>query len=58
MPTMITVGFTPLMLTFYNKLLAKDKSKKVALMAVIQKLLVLAFDVLKSGKPIDVNYQH
>jgi uncharacterized membrane protein len=58
MPTMISVGFTPLVLTFYNKLLAKNKFKKVDLMAVIQKLMVLAFDVLKSGKPIDVSYQH
>jgi transposase len=25
---------------------------------VMRKLLVLAFGVLKSGKPFDVNYQH
>lgn len=46
------------MLAFYNKLLAKGKPKKVALIAVIRKLLVLAFGVLKSGKTFDVNYQH
>jgi hypothetical protein len=45
-------------LTFYNKLLAKGKPKKVALIAVMRKLLALAFGVLKSGKPFDVNYQH
>jgi hypothetical protein len=39
-------------------LLAKGKPKKVALIAVMRKLLVLAFGVLKSGKPFDVNYQH
>jgi hypothetical protein len=45
-------------LAFYNKLLAKGKPKKVALIAVMRKLLALAFGVLKSGKPFDVNYQH
>ena len=45
------------MLAFYNKLLAKGKPKKVALVAVMRKLLVLAFGVLKSGKPFYVNYQ-
>jgi transposase len=25
---------------------------------VMRKLLVLAFGVLKSGKPFDINYQH
>jgi transposase len=46
------------MLAFYHKLLTKGKSKKVTLIAVMRKLRVLAFGVLKSGKPFDVNYQH
>jgi transposase len=58
MPAMVAVRFNPLMLAFYNKLLTKGKPKKVALIAVMRKLLVLAFGVLKSGKPFDVNYQH
>jgi transposase len=58
MLAMVAVRFNPLMLTFYNKLLAKGKPKKVALIAVMRKLLVLAFGVLKSGKPFDVNYQN
>ncbi|WP_255418967.1 transposase [Paraglaciecola sp. MB-3u-78] len=58
MPAMVAVRYNPLMLAFYNKLLTKDKPKKVALIAVMRKLLVLAFGVLKSGKPFDVNYQH
>jgi transposase len=58
MPAMVAVSYTPLMLAFYNKLLTKGKPKKVALIAVIRKLLVLAFGVLKSGKPFDINYQH
>ncbi len=58
MPTMVAVRYNPLMLAFYNKLLTKGKPKKVALIAVMRKLLVLAFGVLKSRKPFDVNYQH
>jgi transposase len=58
MPAMVAVIYNPLMLAFYNKILAKGKPKKVALIAVMRKLLVLAFGVLKSGKPFDINYQH
>jgi Tfp pilus assembly ATPase PilU len=46
------------MRTFYEKLVAKGKPKKMALVAVMRKLLVLAYGVLKSGKPFDVNYQN
>lgn len=58
MPALVAVRFNPLMKTFYQKLLAKGKPKKVALVAVMRKLLVLAYGVLKSGKPFDVNYQN
>ena len=58
MPAMVAIRFNPLMVAFYNKLLSKGKPKKVALAAVMRKLLVLAYGVLKSGKPFDVNYQH
>jgi transposase len=58
LPAMVAVRYNPLMLAFYNKLLTNGKPKKVALIAVMRKLLVLAFGVLKSGKPFDINYQH
>jgi transposase len=58
MPAMVAVRYNPLMFAFYSKLLTKSKPKKVALIAVMRRLLVLAFGVLKSGKPFDVNYQH
>ena len=58
MPAIVATRFNPLMKTFYQKLLAKGKPKKVALVAVMRKLLILAYGVLKSGKPFDVNYQH
>ena len=58
MPALVAVRFNTLMKTFYEKLLAKGKAKKVALVAVMRKLLVIAYGVLKSGKPFDINYQH
>ena len=58
MPAMVAVELNPLMLAFYNKILAQSKPKKVAFIAVTRKLLVLVFGVLKSEKPFDVNYQH
>jgi len=57
MPALVAVRCNPLMSVFYERLLARGKPKKVALVAVMRKLLVLAYGVLKSGKPFDVNYQ-
>jgi transposase len=56
MPALVAVRYNPLMMALYNRLQAKGKPKKVALVAVMRKLLVLAYGVLKSGKPFDVNY--
>jgi transposase len=58
MPALVAVRFNPLMVQFYQRLLAKGKQKKVALAAVMRKLLVLAYGILKSNKPFDVNYQN
>ncbi len=40
----------------YNRLVAKGKPKKVALIAVANKLIRQAFGVLKSGKPYDPDH--
>lgn len=40
----------------YNRLIAKGKSKKLALIAVANKLLKQAFAIVKSGLPYDENY--
>jgi hypothetical protein len=45
----------PLMLDLYERLQQKGKPKKVALCAVMRKLLVISYGVLKSGQPFDVN---
>lgn len=57
MPALVAVRYNPLMMDLYARLQARGKPKKVALVAVMRKLLVLAYGVLKSGKPFDVNYQ-
>lgn len=40
----------------YERIIAKGKSKKLALIAVCNKLLKQAFAVAKSGLPYDENY--
>lgn len=56
MPAMTAVRHNPIMIEFYEKLLSKGKPKKVALCAVMRKLLVISYGVLKSGKEFDANY--
>ena len=58
MPALVAIRFNAVMKSFYEKLLGRGKPKKVALVAVMRKLLVLAYGVLKSGEMFDVNYQH
>lgn len=41
----------------FDRIVAKGKSKKLALIAVCNKLLKQAFGVIKSGIPYDENYQ-
>ena len=41
----------------YDRIVAKEKSKKLALIAVCNKLLKQAFAVAKSGLPYDENYR-
>ncbi|KPM33543.1 Mobile element protein [Croceitalea dokdonensis DOKDO 023] len=40
----------------YQPIIAKAKSKKLALIAVSNKLLKQAFAIAKSGMPYDENY--
>ncbi|PZW38742.1 hypothetical protein LX95_02405, partial [Mesonia algae] len=40
----------------YERIVAKGKSKKLALIAVANKLLKQAFAIAKSGLPYDENY--
>ena len=40
----------------YDRIVAKGKSKKLALIAVCNKLLKQAFAIVKSGLPYDENF--
>ena len=57
MPAMTAAKHNPLMKDLYERLQQKGKPNKVALCAVMRKLLVLAYGVLKSGKAFDPCYQ-
>jgi len=56
MPALVATRYNPLMIDLYSRLLERGKPKKVALCAVMRKLLVLSYGVLKSGKPFDPCY--
>lgn len=56
-PAMTAVKHNPLMIEFYQRLLAKGKTKKTALCAVMRKLLVISYGVLKSGKVFDPKHK-
>jgi transposase len=57
MPSLSAIQHNPIIKDLYQRLLKKGKLKMEALCAAMRKLLVLAYGVLKSGKPFDVNYQ-
>ena len=56
MPAMTAIRYNKPMKEFYERLVSKGKPKKVALIAVANKLLRQAFAVLKSGCPYDPHY--
>ena len=56
MPALVAIRHHPKMVDMYNKLQERGKPKKVAIAAVMRKLLVIAYGVLKSGKNYDLNY--
>lgn len=55
-PAMSSVRCNPLTRALYRRLVAAGKPKMVALIAVMRKLLVLAYGVLKSRQPFDPAY--
>jgi len=57
MPALTATKHNPLTKDLYERLQQKGKPNKVALCAVMWKLLVLAYGVLKSGKAFDPCYQ-
>jgi transposase len=51
MATLVGVRYHPLLYTFYQRLLARGKPKKVALTACMQELLIILHALLRDGTP-------
>jgi len=58
MPALVAIQYHPKMIEQYQQLQERGKPKKVALVAIMRKLLVLSYGVLKSGKKYDLDYQN
>jgi transposase len=56
MPAMVAARFNPTLRAFAARLLAAGKHKRLIIGAVMRKLLVLAYGILRSGVPFDANY--
>ncbi len=57
MPALVAIRHNPVLKAVYERLVKNGKPKKVAIVAVMRKLLILSYGVLKSEKPFDINYQ-
>jgi len=57
MPALVAIRFNPVLKNVYERLVSNGKPKKVAIVAVMRKLLILFYGFLKSEKAFDVNYQ-
>jgi len=56
MPALVALRFNPVLRSFADRLAAVGKHKRLIIGAVMRKLLVLAYGVLRSGKRFDANY--
>ena len=54
LPALSATRHNPTVKAFYDKLVAKGKPKKSALVACERKLIMIAYGVLKSGKPFTI----
>jgi Transposase and inactivated derivatives len=57
MPALVAIRYNPILTALYERLVSNGKPKKVAIIAVMRKLLILSYGVLKSENAFDVNYQ-
>lgn len=58
MPALTAKRHNPLLQAFAQRLLANGKLPKQIIVAVMRKLLHLAYGILKSGRPFDPSYGH
>ena len=57
MPALAACRYNPVLKNFYQRLIAKGKNKKLALIAVARKLLLLIYTLWKNNSSFDLNYQ-
>ena len=53
MPAMTACRYNPILKSFYERLVSRGLARKAALGAVMRKLLMIAFGILKSRRPFD-----
>jgi len=56
MPAIVALRFNPVLRVFADRLTALGKNKRLVIGAVMRKLLVLAYGILRSGTRFDPNY--
>jgi transposase len=56
MPAMVALRYNPILRIFAERLSVAGKHKRLIIGAVMRKLLVLAYGILRSGVPFDANY--
>lgn len=56
MPALSGLRYNPLLKAFFERLVARGKARKAALVACMAKLLRIAYGVLRSGQPFDPDH--
>jgi hypothetical protein len=56
MPAICACRFNPVLRPFVERLMAAGKHKRLIIGAVMRKLLVLAYGILRSGTPFEANH--
>lgn len=58
MAAIVAIRRNPIMKDFYQRLLANNKPKKLAIIAIMRKLVILANQIVKNKKPWQSDYKH
>jgi len=57
-PALSAMRFNPLLRRFADRLRQRGKSEMTIVIAVMRKLLILAYGVLKCNRPFDLGYSN
>jgi transposase len=57
MPSLVAMQYSPVIISFSQRLKERGKNGKVIVCAIMRKLVHLIFGILKSGKPFDPNFK-